>query len=443
MHHHKPDADEPPPEAARARAARQAAALAEAVRLAETAVASRQPVDETLSRYFRSRPELGARDRRIISGCVFALWRWRGWCGPPTERIGAVLAIAHRLECGAEPLPAALHHLPGFAAPPPPPPDGFQGLEDRRQWVSNHWKPDARPEDLVPAWALDALALPDDPTPGATPLRWLETIQRRPPLWLRAADGDGAALARRLTALGHPAETPLPRLPAAVRVPRPIPIAELEKTVGPVFEIQDAASQAVGAWCDPRPGEEWWDACVGAGGKALDLAARTRGRAKILGSDVRPAALGEARRRIRRLGLSGIRLTLHDARQPLPGSPQFHGVLVDAPCTGLGTWGRAPDARWRAAPEDLAASAALQRELLRAASAAVRAGGRLVYAVCSLTRAETLEITSWFEREHPRFEREPGLHPLQSGGGPEPAMWVWPWMGPGTGMYAVRWRRIR
>lgn len=423
------------------RIARQAAVLAEAVETVETAVAARQPADETVNRFFRERRELGARDRRMISGLVFALWRWRGWCGAPGQRLGTVLGVAHRLECGAGDPPEAVKILPGGTPLPPPPEGEVQGLDERQLWVSKHWKPDAHIEDLVPSWVLAALAVPPTADPVEWRRRWITSIQQRPPLWLRATDRNGAALARRMEALGMPAETPFARLPAAVRVPRPVPMPKLERALGPAFEIQDVASQAVGAWCDPRPGEQWWDACVGAGGKALELAARTGGRADIFGTDVRPSALNEARRRIRRLDAKGIRLALHDARRPLPGSPSFDGVLVDAPCTGTGTWGRAPDARWRASPEDLAEAVALQHAILAAAAAAVKPGGRLVYAVCSLTRAETDEVTSEFTRQHPQFEPEPGLHPMREDPEPHPALWVWPWMGPGTGMYAMRWRR--
>ncbi len=425
------------------RSARQAAVLRDAVAVAERAVQVREPVDEALNRFFRERRELGARDRRLISGLIFALWRWRGWCGAPEDRMGAVLAVAHRLECDVGEIPEAVLLLPGGRPPPPAPEQPFQGLDDRQEWVSKHWKPDARIEDLVPRWALEALAVPAGEEAGQWRRRWVDAIQRRPPLWLRAVDGDGEQLVRRMAALGIVAETPWPRLPAAVRVPRAIPMNECERALGASFEIQDAASQSVGAWCDPQPGERWWDACVGAGGKALDLAARSGGRAQIVGTDVRPSALGEARRRIRRIGVNGIRLLLHDARRPLPGSPQFDGVLVDAPCTGTGTWGRAPDARWRSSPEDLAEAVDLQRALLESAANAVRPGGRLVYAVCSLTYAESRDIAENFARAHPDFELEPALHPMMADNVPQPALWVWPWMGPGTGMFAVRWRRAR
>lgn len=423
------------------RGARQATVLAEAVTIAEHAVASRQPVDEALNRFFRGRRELGARDRRLISGLVFAVWRWRGWCGSPEAQVGTVLGIAHRLECGTAEPPVAIAIMGGGV--PPPPAQNFQGLDDRRQWVSKHWKPDAQIEDLVPRWAFEALAIPTGEDPTEWRLRWIDAIQRRPPLWLRAVDGNEERLVRQIAALNVQAETPLPRLPGAIRVSQPLAMPELERVAAATFEIQDAASQAVGAWCDPQPGESWWDTCVGAGGKALDLAARARDRGAILGTDVRPAALSEARRRARRLGLASIRLSRHDARRPLPGSPQFDGVLVDAPCTGLGTWARAPDARWRCGPDDLVAAVELQRELLHSAAIAVRPGGRLVYAVCSLTRAETVDIALWFSGEHPEFELEPALHPMLSPTEPQTALWVWPWMGPGTGMYAIRWRRRR
>lgn len=422
------------------RSAAQAARLLDIAARIEAAVANRQPADATLAGIFRANRQLGSRDRRLLSGCVFAAWRWRGWCVPAPD-LATVLLRAHAMECDGEAPPEALRHLAGdradaaalLSAP------AFQGLEDRRAWVSKHWKPDANISDLVPAWAAAALAIPPGVDKADWIERWIDALQRRPPLWLRAEDGDGEALARHLTAAGYPAAAHA-GLGSAVRLDRRVPLAELERAVGPAFEVQDIASQAVVALCAPGPDEFWWDVCCGAGGKTLALAARIGARGRLFATDIRPGALREGRRRAARLGRDRIQWRQHDGRAPFPGNPQFDGVLIDAPCAGLGTWSRAPDARWRTEADDVESAAHLQRHLLDAAAKAVAPGGRLVYAVCSLTVAETSEIVSAFLERHPEFQLDAAPLPF-AGGAPTAAWWIWPWMGPGTGMYAARLRR--
>ncbi len=420
------------------RAARQAARLLEIVLEVEEAVAARQPADKTLAAAYRARPELGSRDRRLISGCVFALWRWRGWCGSIQSDGPLAVLRAHLLDRPAEPTPAALDVL---VPPPHPLPPAFQGLEDRAAWVSKHWKPGARIEDLVPAWALDALATPSGVNRIQWTARWIASLQQRPPLWLRAANGDGPALVRRLADAGQAAAAD-PRVPGAVVLPDYPSLPDLERRVGPLYEVQDIASQVVGQLCGARPGERWWDACAGAGGKALALATAIGNHGLVVATDRRSAALAEGRRRARRTDARGIRWLLHDAHRSPPGDTAFDGVLLDAPCAGLGTWARAPDARWRERPEDVAAAARLQRELLESAARAVRPGGRLVYAVCSLTSEETVGVVEPFFAAHPAFRPDAGAHPLDPDAPADWRFWIWPWMGPGTGMFAARLRRI-
>jgi 16S rRNA (cytosine967-C5)-methyltransferase len=170
------------------------------------------------------------------------------------------------------------------------------------------------------------------------------------------------------------------------------------------FEIQDEGSQLVALACGARPGWIVVDACAGAGGKSLALAAEMRNKGSLHALDVDPDRLGDARRRARRAGVHNLR-----ARAIAPG-PEADAqlvdlagkadlVLVDAPCSGLGTLRRKPDARWRLAEGDPARFAATQRTLLGRFSALLRPGGRLVYATCSIGRAENEEVADFAERE--------------------------------------------
>jgi 16S rRNA (cytosine967-C5)-methyltransferase len=170
------------------------------------------------------------------------------------------------------------------------------------------------------------------------------------------------------------------------------------------FEIQDEGSQLIALACAARPGQTVVDACAGAGGKSLALAAEMRNKGSLHALDTDEGRLDEARRRARRAGVHNLRARsiAADARaeeqlQDLAGKADV--VLVDAPCSGLGTLRRKPDARWRLSPEDPPRFAALQRELVSRFSSLVRPGGRLVYATCSVGPTENDEVADFAARE--------------------------------------------
>src|SRR5262249_55322922 len=149
------------------------------------------------------------------------------------------------------------------------------------------------------------------------------------------------------------------------------------------LEIQDLASQAVAMICDPDPGERWWDACAGAGGKALHLAARMQGKGTIVATDRDARALTETTRRARRSPYRNLTTKPWNGRGVPAKRGSFDGVLVDAPCSAIGTWRRNPDARWTTDRQAIARLAKLQTELLQAVAAGVRPGGILVFSVCT------------------------------------------------------------
>jgi 16S rRNA (cytosine967-C5)-methyltransferase len=169
------------------------------------------------------------------------------------------------------------------------------------------------------------------------------------------------------------------------------------------FEIQDEGSQLIALAVGARPGQTVADACAGAGGKSLALAAEMHGKGSLLALDADAERLEEARRRARRAGVHNLRT------RPIPAGAEADAaladlegrcdrVLVDAPCSGLGTLRRKPDARWRLRPEDPARFAALQRELVARFSRLLKPGGRLVYATCSIGRTENAEVAQFIER---------------------------------------------
>jgi 16S rRNA (cytosine967-C5)-methyltransferase len=158
---------------------------------------------------------------------------------------------------------------------------------------------------------------------------------------------------------------------------------------------QDQASQAVAAAVDARPGERVLDLAAAPGGKATAIAEAMHDDGVVVAADLHRGRVDVVRRAATRLGLRSTMLVVADGTRPpfAPGS--FDRVLVDAPCSGLGVLRRRAEARWRVAEADLAALAALQRDLLTAAAALVRPGGRLVYSVCTVTDEETIAIDEW------------------------------------------------
>lgn len=177
------------------------------------------------------------------------------------------------------------------------------------------------------------------------------------------------------------------------------------------FEVQDEASQMVAELVAPPPGGLVVDACAGAGGKTLAIAAALGGRGRVVAFDLAEAKLEELRRRARRAGASNVQALAIDLLAPAQaGSPlaPFEGkaarVLVDAPCTGLGAIRRNPEVRWRLRPENVASLDEAQGRLLRVAASLVAPKGRIVYATCSFLRREGEAVFEDFLAADGRFD---------------------------------------
>jgi 16S rRNA (cytosine967-C5)-methyltransferase len=174
--------------------------------------------------------------------------------------------------------------------------------------------------------------------------------------------------------------------------------------------VQDEASQLVVALLDPRPGEAVLDACAAPGGKATAIAERVGRTGRVLATDRNPRRLDLVRRHARRLGIENLACLQRDATRPLrdlAADAPFDRVLVDAPCSGLGTLRRNPDARWRVGPGDVARLAEAQLAILESAAGTVRPGGVLVYSTCTLLREENEEVVAAFLKRAPGFDLTP------------------------------------
>ncbi len=187
--------------------------------------------------------------------------------------------------------------------------------------------------------------------------------------------------------------------------------------LGGLLTVQDEASQLVVAMLDPQPGDRVLDTCAAPGAKATAIAERVGEGGEVVAIDRHPRRLALVARDARRLGLGWIRTVERDATRSLvdlleksddspdqAGGP-FDRVLVDAPCSGLGTLRRNPDARWRIRPEDVAELSGLQRRILGRGASVVRVGGRVVYSTCTLVPEENERVVEGFLRDAPNFRR--------------------------------------
>lgn len=318
----------------------------------------------------------GSRDRRLYRELIYATLRYLPWIEPLLDEGGANPAQTEE----------AIRRIAHLAAETP-------ATRAFRSEFATGALPQGDKAELLPAWFRAHC-------PEAFEPAQLDTLLARAPLWVRILDSDtehieGSLAQDRIAVIGRS-----PVLPTAWRLPEDANVAHSAAYQDGLVEIQDLGSQLILASVGVKSGERWLDACAGAGGKTLQLASLVGPGGRVTAHDIRAAALEELRLRAERTRLGNIAVT-----PKIEG--QFDGVLVDAPCSGSGTWRRAPHLKWITKESDIAAAAAKQAELLAKFAAHVQPGGRLVYATCSLSGRENEEVVAAFLRAHADFEAAP------------------------------------
>jgi len=203
---------------------------------------------------------------------------------------------------------------------------------------------------------------------------------------------------------------PTPLSPLGIRVAGRPPLASLQCFKAGLIEVQDEGSQLIALLTEAKPGQRVVDFCAGAGGKTLALAASMKNKGKLVASDVLKGRIERASTRLTRAGVHNVeRLGLSSERDAWVKrhAGTFDRVLVDAPCSGSGTWRRNPDAKWRLKPSDIDELIELQRRILESAARLVKPGGRLVYATCSLLPRENGAQADWFLSQNEEFSALP------------------------------------
>jgi 16S rRNA (cytosine967-C5)-methyltransferase len=358
-----------------------AARLQAAIEILDEVIASARddgpPADSIVTRYFKHRRYAGSKDRRAVRELVFRAIR-RSAERPQNGR-AAVLGLVEE-----QPDLAEL-----FGQPRGPQPR----LEDE----------EAAEPSAIPAWMVGELS------PLVSESEWPELLARAP-LDLRT---NIARIQRdELTGQFETGE-PTPLSPWGIRLPPDSRVDDHPAFAAGLVEVQDEGSQLIVMACQPANDERVLDLCAGAGGKALALAA--------VGPDVTILATDSNRMRLSKLGPRAeragatIETRLLNPPRELDELADWREyadvVLVDAPCSGSGTWRRNPEGRWRLTPDRLDRVTALQQRLLDIAAELVRPGGRLIYAVCSLLSREGAGQIARFQASHSSWISEPSPIP--------------------------------
>ncbi len=370
--------------------------LKSAVELLRTVLTGTLPADSQMDRYFRAHAQMGVRDRGFVAETVYGCLR--------RKRLLEYLCRSDACDC----LVAAFLLSDGYSARALEeagfPGDG-RALAERVRTLDETALPFAVRADL-PDWLGERLRaqLGDDET-----LALARALNQPAPLDLRAntLKAGRDELRARLAEEGFPTE-PTPYSPVGLRRAQRVPLFHTNCFRQGLFEVQDEGSQLLSLLLEPRRHEMVVDFCAGAGGKTLQLGALMANTGTVYAFDVSARRLSKLKPRLKRSGLQNVRTTViaherDDRVRRLAG--KIDRVLVDAPCSGIGTLRRNPDIKWRAL--DLAALAGVQQRILAAAAALLKPGGRLVYATCSLLREENEDIVQDFLSSHPDFKALP------------------------------------
>jgi 16S rRNA (cytosine967-C5)-methyltransferase len=263
-------------------------------------------------------------------------------------------------------------------------------------------------EQSVPTWLATRL-IAERGLPEATSL--LAAMNRPGPMWLRTNPLLGDRDALRAALEGEGAVVEEGPLPTALRVDGRLNVRGSAAWQGGGFEVQDLGSQLIAAAVHAGPGELVVDVCAGRGGKTLALASAMVGEGTLVAFDVDEGALDAlAHRALKARAPVDVRRGASIAAALWDLQGRCDRVLVDAPCTSLGTLRRGPDLRWRCEEAVIARCAASQRGILGEAARLVRPGGRLVYATCSVLAEENDAVADAFEASHPAYAPA-ALHP--------------------------------
>jgi 16S rRNA (cytosine967-C5)-methyltransferase len=399
------------------------------------------PADAIVSRYFREHRSLGPRERATLAETAYEVLRKK-------------LLFEHLAGSGSGPRERRLAIL-GFAGPR----DFLESAlsEQEKAWLDHC---DAiepatlseRHRHNLPEW----LAEPLKAQLGEEFWPLVDALNRPAPLDLRVnALADKREDVRQELRLAGIAARPTPYSPWGLRVEGKPALTKLDAFARGAIEVQDEGSQLLALLADARRGQMVVDFCAGAGGKTLALGAAMRNTGRLYAFDVSAHRLDNLKPRLARSKLSNVHPAAiaherDDRIKRLAG--KIDRVIVDAPCSGLGTLRRNPDLKWRQSPQSLAELTAKQAAILDSAARLLKTGGRIVYATCSLLRQENEDIAAAFTDKHAGFRRVSVRELLETAKVADAAslcspdgtdLRLWPHSHSTDGFYAAAWEKVQ
>jgi 16S rRNA (cytosine967-C5)-methyltransferase len=415
-------------------------ACAELVKLA---LRFEHPADAVVSRYFRDHRSLGPRERATLAETVYTVLRRK-------------LLFDHLSPSGSGPKERRMAIL-GFHGPR----DFLKSAltEQEKRWLDacDSIKPDDlldRHRHNLPEWLVQPLK--DQLGPEFMALA--ESLNQPAPLDLRVnAITDKRADVQQELKLGGIASQPTPFSPWGLRLDSKPQLTQLDAFARGAVEVQDEGSQLLALLLDAKRGEMVVDFCAGAGGKTLAIGACMRNTGRLYAFDTSAHRLDALKPRLARSKLSNVHpaAIAHERDERIKRlAGKIDRVLVDAPCSGLGTLRRNPDLKWRQSPESVQEMTVKQAAILQSASRLLKPGGRLVYATCSLLPQENEEIARMFSLGNKEFSPLPaaeilsnlkvaGAANLCSGGeGGGDYLRLWPHRHRTDGFFAAIWVKI-
>ena len=398
------------------------------------------PADAVVARYGREHRALGPRERQIVSDTVYALLR---------EKPRLLFLARHEIAPTGTPLPRRLALL-AFQGPA----ESLDRAADEaeRAWLAacarvalDDMPPDGR--HLLPQWLAQTLQV----QVGESFEALAGALNRPAPLDVRVnpLKAKRAHVLEALAQAGLKAQ-PTPYSPWGVRIDGKPSLHKLPVFTEGLIEVQDEGSQLLALLMDARRNEMVADFCAGAGGKTLAMGAAMRNTGRLYALDTSAHRLDALQPRLRRSGLTNVHpmVIAHERDERLLRMVgKMDRVLVDAPCSGLGTLRRSPDLKWRLSPEAVAGMPAVQRAILDSAARLVKPGGHLLYATCSLLREENEAVAQGFAEAHRGFTPVPVDELLARQGVPSPErlceggyLRLWPHLHQTDGFFAAVWR---
>lgn len=409
--------------------------------LVEQVLKFEHPADAVVSRYFREHRSLGPRERATLAETAYGVLRRK-------------LLYEYLARSGTGPRPRRLAIL-GFAGPR----DFLKGAltDTEKAWLD---QADAvAPADLMephrhnlPEW----LAAPLKAQVGEDFWPLVESLNEPAPLDLRvnALSAKREEVRKELAAAGIRAE-PTPYSPWGLRVDGKPPLTKLDAFTRGAIEVQDEGSQLLALLTDARRGQMVVDFCAGAGGKTLALGAAMRNTGRLYAFDVSAHRLDALKPRLARSGLSNVHpaAIAHERDERIKRlAGKIDRVIVDAPCSGLGTLRRNPDLKWRQGPDAVWELTAKQAAILESAARLPKVGGRLVYATCSVLPEENEAIAHAFAAAHPNWRPLPAAELLAEAKVADAGqlcsadgafLRLWPHRHGTDGFFAAAWEKVR